>query len=201
MLTAATCTLVGTTAGTLAWHRCRPLRPDAPLLLMLGLPVLAGTALGAAASNAATASTTIVLLHLILAVLPLAAVDAITGKLPRRQVLATYPPTAAVVVIAALLTDQTALLRAVAGAALLWTFFLLLALLGGLGAGDVRLAPVLGAHLGYAGLHTLALGTAAAFILGSLLAVTMIASRQRPPSRAIPFGPPLLAGCVLALIS
>ncbi|MGH3614214.1 MAG: hypothetical protein ACRDRK_16800 [Pseudonocardia sp.] len=82
----------------------------------------------------------------------------------------------------------------------LWALFLALACLGEMGAGDVRLAPVLGAHLGHAGLTTVAIGTAAAFARGAVIAIGLTAAGNIRQDRRIPFGPGLLSGAVLALL-
>ncbi|WP_232661909.1 prepilin peptidase [Pseudonocardia sp. TRM90224] len=148
----------------------------------------------------------IVVVHLTLAGFPLAAIDATTGTLPRRQVYATYPTTVMTMLLAAAVQGPHLLIGVAAGASILWVFYLILAWLGGVGAGDVRLAPVLGAHLGYSGLVTVLVGTAAAFVIGALVVIALAPRRpttafgQNSASRRIPFGPALIGGAVVALL-
>lgn len=146
------------------------------------------------------APLTVVTLHLVIVVLPPAAFDGLTGRLPRAQVLATYPSTMAVTVTAAIWTNPGTLVNAALGATVFGALFLLLACLGQLGAGDVRLAPVLGAHLGCAGMLTVLGGASAAFILGALTTAVLAAARRLGPDRRVPFGPALLGGAVAALM-
>jgi len=198
VLTTLLATGTGAVAGVLAWHRCRAL-PGSGAITWLLAP--AGAALGAAAAVfVADVATTIILLHLLLAALPLAAIDARTRTLPSRHVLATYPTTALVTSGTALSDGPPRLVGVALGAALLWAFLLTLAHTGGLGAGDVRLAPVLGAHLGHAGLATVAVGTIAAFALGAAAVAVLAVTRGHDPDRRLPFAPALLTGAVLALL-
>lgn len=143
----------------------------------------------------------LVLAHLLLIALPLAAYDACSGTLPRRNVLATYPSTLVVVALASWWSDGiSTVLSAAIGAAMLWLFLLVLAYAGGVGAGDVRLAPVLGAHLGLAGIPVVLTGTVASFVIGALAAATLSALGRLGPERRIPFGPALLGGAIAALL-
>ena len=65
----------------------------------------------------------------------------------------------------------------------------------GMGLGDVKLAAMIGLFVGYpAALWT----TAAAFIIGALLAIPVLLSRSRRQRDALPFGPFLVIAAVLA---
>ena len=94
-----------------------------------------------------------------------------------------------------------ALGRAVLGAAALFLVFLVLALIspGGLGMGDVKLAAVLGLHLGWVGWPTVLLGGVAAFVVQALVALVLLAARRVQRGSALPFGPAMLVGAALAL--
>jgi leader peptidase (prepilin peptidase)/N-methyltransferase len=85
--------------------------------------------------------------------------------------------------------------------ALLWTFYLGLALLyrGGMGYGDVKLAGLLGLYLGWLGWSSVWIGTFAGFGLGGLAGLTLMLTRGASRRTAIPFGPAMLAGALLAL--
>jgi leader peptidase (prepilin peptidase)/N-methyltransferase len=65
----------------------------------------------------------------------------------------------------------------------------------GMGLGDVKLAAMIGLFVGYpAALWT----TAAAFIVGALLAVPILLARSRRQRDALPFGPFLVIAAILA---
>ncbi|WP_329446590.1 A24 family peptidase [Streptomyces canus] len=64
----------------------------------------------------------------------------------------------------------------------------------GFGFGDVKLAPALGAVLGWYGWGALLIGTFAGYLFGALFGVGLILVRRAGRHAAIPFGPFLLAG-------
>jgi leader peptidase (prepilin peptidase) / N-methyltransferase len=141
-------------------------------------------------------------LYLVAIGIMLALIDIDVRRLPNAIVLPSY------LVVAALLTasaawrhDWWSLARAGLGAALLSGFFYATAVLapGAMGFGDVKLAGVLGALLGYLSWATLVIGAFAGFALGAAFGVALILARRGTRRTAIPFGPFMLAGAVLAL--
>jgi len=86
-------------------------------------------------------------------------------------------------------------LAAAVGAAL---FLFILALIwpGGMGAGDVKLALFMGAVLGTMVIAAMFL----AFLLGAVVGLILIAGKLKTRKDAIPFGPYLALGSVLALL-
>ena len=70
----------------------------------------------------------------------------------------------------------------------------------GMGFGDVRLEVVLGLLLGWVSRGTVLSGMVLAFGLGGVLSVLLLATRVRTRKDAIPFGPWLCLGAVLALL-
>jgi len=82
---------------------------------------------------------------------------------------------------------------------LLALFFLVFALVypAGLGMGDVKLALLIGAALGYAVVSALLLGTLAAGVFGAILLFKEGSSARK---RAIPLGPFLAAGAIVVLL-
>lgn len=127
----------------------------------------------------------------------LAAIDLDTARLPNAI---TYPTA---VVIAVLLTaaaaiggDLEACLRAALGAIVLGGAYLVLAVAvpGGMGLGDVKLAVVIGFALAYLGWGPLAVGAFAAFVLGGTFAIGVLIVRAGNRRTGIPFGPWMLAG-------
>lgn len=92
--------------------------------------------------------------------------------------------------------------RAVIGAVVLGLAYLVLALLGGgqgMGLGDVKLAPSLGALLAWPGWSTWCLGAMGAFILGGLWGIVLML-RGRGRSARMPFGPFMMAAALLTIV-
>lgn len=70
----------------------------------------------------------------------------------------------------------------------------------GLGFGDVKLAPGLGAVLGWYGWGTVVLGTFAGFLFGGLYGLGLVLARRAGRRTTIPFGPFLIAGAFVGLV-
>ncbi len=71
---------------------------------------------------------------------------------------------------------------------------------GGIGAGDLRLAPVLAMFLAYLGARYVVLGLALGFILGGLVAAAMLLTGRASRSTSIAFGPYLCLGAVAMVV-
>ena len=69
---------------------------------------------------------------------------------------------------------------------------------GGIGAGDVKLAGLIGTSLG---LQLLATGLLLAFAVGSMVAILLLASRLRTRKDALPFGPFLVGAAMVAMVA
>ena len=95
--------------------------------------------------------------------------------------------------------DWTRLGRAAAGGAASAIGYLVLALLvpSGLGLGDVKLAGLLGAFLGWAGWPHVLLGALAAFGLNAVVAAVLLLSRRVTRRGATAFGPWMVAGAAV----
>jgi leader peptidase (prepilin peptidase)/N-methyltransferase len=95
------------------------------------------------------------------------------------------------------------ILRGALGLCILWAVYLVLALAvpGGMGFGDVKLAGVIGLFLGYLGWGELAVGAFAAFLLGGIFALGLVAAKRANRKSAIPFGPWMLAGAWVGVFS
>lgn len=133
----------------------------------------------------------------------LAAIDLIEHRLPSVLVVPLYPAVAGLLGLAGLLGHEPArLLRAGLGMIALLVFYLVIALLsrGGLGAGDVRLAGVLGLALAWRGWTTLLLGTVLGLLYAAVAGAVLIILRRADRRTRIPFGPALLAGAFTALL-
>ena len=95
------------------------------------------------------------------------------------------------------------LVRAAIGAAVLFAFFLavVVAYPGGMGLGDVKLAGVIGAALGFLSYPALVVGAFAAFVIGALAGVGLMVVRHATGRTAVPFGPFMVAGALLAIFA
>ncbi|MGK3943360.1 A24 family peptidase [Streptomyces caeruleatus] len=71
---------------------------------------------------------------------------------------------------------------------------------GGFGFGDVKLAPALGAVLGWYGWGILLIGTFAGYLFGALFGIALILLRRAKRKATIPFGPFLLAGAFAGVL-
>ncbi len=127
----------------------------------------------------------------------LAVIDVDTHRLPNSIVLPGYLVGLLLLAAAALLGGTSAvLLSTLVGGAALFLFYLLLALAypRGMGFGDVKLAGVLGLFLGFVGWGALLVGAFAAFFVGGIFSVGMLAARRVGRKTGIPFGPWMLLG-------
>ena len=143
-------------------------------------------------------------LYLAAIAVALAAIDLDVHRLPDAIVLPSYLVGGALLTGASALEgDWPALVRGAVGMAALYGLYLALAVIkpGGMGFGDVKLAGVLGLHLGWVGWAELAVGGFAAFLLGGAVGVALIATRRAGRRSAIPFGPFMLAGAGVGLLA
>jgi leader peptidase (prepilin peptidase)/N-methyltransferase len=70
---------------------------------------------------------------------------------------------------------------------------------GGMGDGDVRLSPLLGAYLGFLNPGLAPVGLFFGFLIGAFVGVAVLVSTHGDRKTAIPFGPFLALGTVLAI--
>ena len=125
----------------------------------------------------------------------LGVIDARTKRLPDRIVFPLYGSGLAGLTLASWLgRDRGALVTALASMAVLYGLFYLLAMFGPMGYGDVKLAGVLGLHLGWLGLSVVYAGVLLGTVGAALVALTLLALRRaRIGETQIPYGPYLLA--------
>lgn len=129
-------------------------------------------------------------------------IDARTHRLPNRIVLPTLGALVVLVVVEALATGDTGrMLRSLLGGLALGVFYAVMHLGSrqGMGGGDVKLAAVIGVVLAWHGWWTLVLGACAAFVLGALFALGLMAARRANRSTRIAFGPWMILGAALAI--
>lgn len=141
--------------------------------------------------------TLIAFLYLAAVSIALALTDIDAHRLPNAIVLPGYVVGAVLLGAAGIIGgDFGALVGAAIGMVALWAGYLVMALAypGGMGFGDVKLAGVLGLFLGYLGWGTLVVGAFAAFLLGGIFALGLVAAGRANRKSGIPFGPWMLAG-------
>ncbi|WP_298861054.1 A24 family peptidase [uncultured Microbacterium sp.] len=148
----------------------------------------------------------VLLVHLALAGvgLGLLVIDARTHRLPNRIVLPTLGALVVLVIVEALATgDAERMLRAMLGGLVLGAFYAAMhwGSRQGMGGGDVKLAAVIGVVLAWHGWWTLMLGACAAFVLGALFALVLMALRRANRSTRIAFGPWMILGAALAIVA
>lgn len=130
-------------------------------------------------------------------------IDYNTRRIPNALVYPLTPALLVLLVAAALLNGEpgriTDMLIGAVGA---FAFLLLLAFINprGMGMGDVKYAAFLGIGLGYVGIGSVLIGIFGAFLLGSVISITLIVTKLRTRKDLIPFGPFLSAGAFLALL-
>nr|WP_199861658.1 A24 family peptidase [Frigoribacterium sp. CFBP 8766] len=133
----------------------------------------------------------------------LAIIDVEHHRLPDAIVLPSYAVGLVLLGASSALSGEwDALLRGVVGMAALFVFYLALALVkpGAMGLGDVKLAGVLGLLLGWLGWGELVVGAFAAFLLGGLFSIVLLATRRAQRTGGIPFGPWMLAGAWVGVL-
>jgi leader peptidase (prepilin peptidase)/N-methyltransferase len=141
-------------------------------------------------------------LYLAAVAVALTMIDLAEYRLPDAIVWPSYYIAVALLVPAALLADDnTAIWRGFLAAGLLWLLFLGIRLLGPMGWGDIKLAPLLGFYLGWLGWSAVAVGAFAGFLLGGVVGIALMAVRLAEFRSRIPFGPYMLAGAFVAVFA
>jgi leader peptidase (prepilin peptidase)/N-methyltransferase len=134
----------------------------------------------------------------------LAFIDLELHRLPNAIVYPSYPVLAVLLAAsAAWQHDWWSLARAGIGCAALFGFYLLVVLAypAGMGWGDVKLAGVLGGVLAYLSWSALLIGAFGGFLLGAVVGIAVMASGRGGRKTALPFGPFMIAGTLLAIFA
>jgi leader peptidase (prepilin peptidase)/N-methyltransferase len=132
----------------------------------------------------------------------LAMIDLDVQRLPDVLTLPSYPIALALLGIAAAVDDEPhAYVRALLGMAALFGFYGLVWFLypAGMGLGDVKLAGVLGLYLGWLGWGPLVVGAFAAFAVGAVVSIAIVAFADGGRKTRIPFGPFMLVGVLIGI--
>jgi leader peptidase (prepilin peptidase)/N-methyltransferase len=163
-----------------------PVQVDAALVLGVLLAVAAVAAVG-------VRPLTVGLVWLAVVTPRLIAVDIAEHRLPDAVVLPSLG-----VAGGAVLLDGSAVPTALAAAAGYGLLLLALHVLGGMGLGDVKLAPVLGLLTGALGPLAAVASPLLAFLTGGVAAVAVLV--RRGAGAAMPFGPAMLLGAWAAVL-
>jgi leader peptidase (prepilin peptidase)/N-methyltransferase len=134
----------------------------------------------------------------------LAVIDLACKRLPHALVVPSIWLTGALFAIVAALTGSWgSWVRAVIAGAALGAVFLGLWLVPGqgLGFGDVKLAVLLGLFLGWLGWGAVLLGGLLPWLVNGPIALALLISRRVGRKTFLPFGPAMLAGALLSVMS
>ena len=129
-------------------------------------------------------------------------IDLKTKRLPREITYTGVVLGAIALTIAAVVLDEPEriwmmALGAVIALAMMWLIYA--ASRGGMGDGDVRLAPLLGMYLGWLNPGIVLPGLFFGFLAGAVVGVAMMAFDRAGRRTAVPFGPFLALGTVVAI--
>jgi leader peptidase (prepilin peptidase)/N-methyltransferase len=167
--------------------------------------MLLGALLGAATANMFGLTLQLFAFGLMIAMaLEQTLVDFCTHRLARGVTMRAALAGGPLLTLAAINIDETARIATMFGAIIATlVFFLVLSFMskGGIGSGDVRLAPVLAMFLGWMGWSYVYIGLASGFILGGIWAFALIVTGKASRSSRIAFGPFLCVGAVATLFA
>ena len=173
--------------------------------LALGLALLAAALLAAGVLRFGWSALLPAYCYLALVSVPLAWIDAQSGRLPDRLTLPSYPIALALLGGAALAVPEGGqhYLHALAGLAACALFYGVLWLISpaSIGLGDVKLAGVLGLYLGWFGARATLAGLLGGFVLAAVAGMVLIAARRATRKTHIPFGPFMLAATLAVLLT
>lgn len=168
------------------------------------VPVLAAVTCAAFAVRFGLSPVLPAYLYLALVAMPLAAIDVEQHRLPDVLTLPSYPISLALLGVAAPFVPSGGrhMIGALVGLAALGLVYLVLFLVNssGIGFGDVKLAGVLGAYLGWLGADTWIVGAFLGVLFGGVYALALVVMRKATRKTQIPFGPFMLAGALVAVL-
>ena len=130
-------------------------------------------------------------------------IDLDVHRLPVGLVVPTAWWLVPLLVVATVATGEPRWQGALIGAVVMGGIYLVLGVLpgGGVGGGDVRLAPVIGALLGWLSLAHLTVGLMAGFLIGGLGAITLLVLGRAGLKTSIAYGPAMCLGAWVAIVS
>lgn len=179
------------------WRGAAP--GSARLLLTALAAVILGALTGAAAGWSALLPA---FLALALTGAALVIIDYEHHRLPNRLVVPMAGAAAVLLALAALVRDDWPhYLRAAEAAAAVFAVLFVLFYISprSFGFGDVKVGGVLGGYLGWFGWLHVYYGIFAGFVLGSVVALAMLATRRATMKTALAFGPMLVVGALVVM--
>ncbi|HEX2785763.1 MAG TPA: A24 family peptidase [Ilumatobacteraceae bacterium] len=129
-------------------------------------------------------------------------IDLRTKRLPRQIIYVTAAIGVPLLCLAALVRHEPRrmwMMLLGAGLALAFMGLVYIASRGGMGDGDVRLSPLLGAYLGWLNPGFVGVGLFLGFFAGAVVGVAMMAAGRAGRKTAVPFGPFLALGTIVAV--
>ncbi|MFJ4151966.1 prepilin peptidase [Streptomyces galbus] len=130
----------------------------------------------------------------------LAFIDLAVQRLPDVLTLPACGGTLLLLIAGALAGEPGSAGRALTSAAVLTTVFLLIALTGAMGLGDVKVAPAIGALLGWGSWAVLFWGAAAGFVIGAISEVARMAAGHDRRTH-VSFGPYMVIGALAVSVA
>jgi leader peptidase (prepilin peptidase)/N-methyltransferase len=132
----------------------------------------------------------------------IAAGDAVTKRIPNKLNVAALASGLTLLGVCGM-ARPSLFAQALVGAAIAFVGYFVLWLVApaGMGMGDVKLAPYLGAHLAYAGWTALARGLLLGFLLQAAFVVLLMATRRIGRRSHVPHGPAMCIGAIVSLVS
>jgi leader peptidase (prepilin peptidase)/N-methyltransferase len=134
----------------------------------------------------------------------LSAIDLRIKRLPRQITYVTLACGVPLLVVAALVRHEPHRIATMAFGAVLALVIMLavyVASRGGMGDGDVRLSPLIGAFLGWLNPGIVPIGLLFGFFAGALVGVVLLAIGSAGRKTALPFGPFLALGAIVAVFA
>jgi leader peptidase (prepilin peptidase)/N-methyltransferase len=129
-------------------------------------------------------------------------IDLKTKRLPRQIIYVTTAIGIPLLCLAAVIRHEPRrmwMMLLGAGIALAFMGLIYVMSRGGMGDGDVRLSPLLGAYLGWLNPGLVAVGLFLGFLAGAVVGVAMLATGRAGRKTAVPFGPFLALGTIVAV--
>ena len=129
-------------------------------------------------------------------------IDLKTQRLPRQIIYWTAALGVPLLCVAALVEHEPKRIWMMlfgAGIALVIMGLIYVASRGGMGDGDVRLSPLLGAYMGFLNPGLVPVGLFFGFVLGAVVGLALMVVGKAGRRTAVPFGPFLALGTILAI--